>query len=250
MYSAYDKQELTDFMIVRAAQGHVNKMREFLREGADINGYLSKNIELTEEKRLYKGSTALTVAAGNGKENCLRILLKEGADPHQVNHFDSYALTLAAYYSEGGSRAGDVALKCVELLLKHGADVNAVHNGGASALTAVCKDFTAGHLPVVKRLIEAGANINYQSRHGFTPIMNALYSVPDVGLVLIRYLLEQGSDPMMMRNGKTAVDIAKDINKRDGISMDEAAELMRSFVENKLLGNAIATENTLKSMLF
>ena len=73
------------------------------------------------------------------------------------------------------------------LLLDHGADVNGVGNRGRTALMDAC---SAGELPVVRALCEAGANVNVRD-------------APD-GLAALHYAEQPDSCGRSVRTGAAA----------------------------------------------
>lgn len=92
------------------------------------------------------------------------------------------ALWLAAY---NGDSAG------VERLIAEGVDVNVWDKYGRSALTFAC---AGGHLPIVRRLVSAGAWVEPFSEDSvfMTPLMRAA----EGGHVEIaEFLLDHGADP-------------------------------------------------------
>eukprot|EP01097_Dermamoeba_algensis_P002260 TRINITY_DN1903_c0_g1_i2.p2 TRINITY_DN1903_c0_g1~~TRINITY_DN1903_c0_g1_i2.p2 ORF type:complete len:105 (-),score=33.95 TRINITY_DN1903_c0_g1_i2:62-334(-) len=66
----------------------------------------------------------------------------------------------------------------------------------------------AGHIDVVKKLIEAGnIDINFQDKFKYTPLhLAAMFGHVEI----VRYLLQKGADATMKNNdGETAADVAK-----------------------------------------
>ena len=62
-----------------------------------------------------RGNTALMSAAATGKDKCVEILLKSGAD---VNHYDQHGETALVYAAMKGSDP------CIKLLLKAGVEIS------------------------------------------------------------------------------------------------------------------------------
>ena len=90
------------------------------------------------------------------------------------------------------------------------ADVNAFDNFLWRPIHHACH---AGHINIVQRLLEKGADINSQTIHGGTSLMRAMESSR---VDLVRFLLERGAKPdLRNRSGRTALDIAYDWGDRD-----------------------------------
>jgi ankyrin repeat protein len=110
-------------------------------------------------------------------------------------------------------RAADLGVpEIVELLLGTGQiDVDHQDSWGTAALHYACR---GGHLPVVRQLVEAGANVNVQENYGYTPLHEA---AENGHLEVVELLLEHGSDPSLgLRRpfqdyaaGATALDMAR-----------------------------------------
>ncbi|KAJ4855435.1 ankyrin repeats (3 copies) domain-containing protein [Trichoderma breve] len=133
---------------------------------------------------------ALEAAAGRGRVDSVRALIKHGADVNftPTCSWEGFGSPLAAAAWEG-------SLDCVKLLLEHGASVNAQLNHGdyGSALaTAAYK----GWLECVKLLIEHGADTNAQLKHGkFGSALGAALFGWAEGIEIVKYLVEEaGAD--------------------------------------------------------
>ena len=86
----------------------------------------------------------LVAAASQGYEECLKMLLKDGADVNACHISGLTALFIAA--SNGHA-------KCVEYLTGHGAKVNMPDQQGRTSLMLAVVN---GHLACVNLLLEAG----------------------------------------------------------------------------------------------
>ena len=96
---------------------------------------------------------SLCKAAKSGHRDCLRLLIKVGADVNHSGKCPDIALTAAAENGHTG---------CVKVLVKAGADVNAIDFlRSDTALGAAAYN---GHDACVKLLIKSGAEVNKQVR--------------------------------------------------------------------------------------
>lgn len=133
-------------LMIAAASGDADRVRQLLRRPADING-----------KNKF-GSTALMGAAAGGYEDVVAMLLKRKAQVNMRSKNGANALIFAAKNGHAG---------VVAMLLKRGAKHNVPDNVGA---TPLMYSVANGHTGVVRLLLAAGANINYRNRHGMTPL--------------------------------------------------------------------------------
>ena len=159
--------------------GHIDVTRALLDAGADVNATLAD------------GTSALTLAAMNAHYELAAVLLARGANPradaqgwttlHQVawTRRPNYGYNLP-----GAVPTGTIdALDFVRLLVKHGADVNArqtkeprdgnrnmLNRIGATPFLLAAK---AVDLPLMRVLLEVGADPRLPNADGTTPLMVA-----------------------------------------------------------------------------
>jgi uncharacterized protein len=186
-------------LMLAAAAGNVDAVR--------ILAYYSTNVNAREN---VKGETALTFAAASGRADAIRVLTAAGADPRvATNELDLSAFAkeeqerFAAERGNNGGRGGRGAAPGAEG--RGGAPqapqipgVSRQYNytelvgywGGISPLHIAARQ---GHLESVKALLEAGADINQQSKGDkITPMVIATINGQ---FDLAKYLLDQGADP-------------------------------------------------------
>jgi ankyrin repeat protein len=101
---------------------------------------------------------ALHWAAENGLIELAALLVEQGADPEETDHFGNTALHLALKYPD-----------LIELLLQNGADVNARNALGNTPLHLAVKDRRA-----VEALLAAGADVNARNGLDKTPLHYAM----------------------------------------------------------------------------
>jgi ankyrin repeat protein len=133
-------------------------------------------------------SSALMYAALYADTGTMRLLLAHGADP---NHADENGATPLMWAIPDDGK--------VRLLLGHGANVNAV--SGATGQTPLL--IAASHpraAPLVKLLLDRGANPRARSTMGETAIMRAAFN-GDAATVSL--LLSRGVDPNLAGRGST-----------------------------------------------
>jgi hypothetical protein len=120
------------------------------------------------------------------------------------------------------ARAADLA--GLEAALGAGADVNAKAEFGDTALNIACQ---SGSLETAQRLIRAGAAIENRGGADLTPLMNAAFA-GHVGLV--RLLIEEGArvnDDLLMSIGQKVAILEE--NAELGMVRPEAVEAWRGF---------------------
>ncbi len=130
-YSAVDQKVMYD----AALNGELEKVKESLRQGADLN-------DVDNE-----GRTALMYASFNGHTEIVRLLLDEGAG---VGTRDPMGRTALLFASTGPF------VETVKLLLDHHADPNITDND--EHFSPLMHAAAEGQLEVVKLLIERGAD--------------------------------------------------------------------------------------------
>jgi len=101
--------------------------------------------------------------------------------------------------------AGGPLVKC---LIDAGADKEAMTRGGWFPLYIAA---FSGFMDVAKVLVESGANIDQQSKQGMTALMAAIAGDQ---LEMVQYLLLQGPNTELQSKGRrTAMDVAEDRDK-------------------------------------
>jgi ankyrin repeat protein len=143
MNVAYDE----DSFVQKASEGDVQAVKNFLIAGMDPN------------VRDREGNTAQIMAAKEGHEDIVNILIGHGAD---LEARDDKAGVTALMSAATRGRT-----EMVQLLLDRGAEINARANDGKTALILAA---FLGQADTVKLLIEKGANVNAQDKGGRTAL--------------------------------------------------------------------------------
>ena len=170
---------------------------------------------------------ALMHAAIKGNDECVNLLLEEGADVNLETDFDEDALILAAAnghsnclealiravgsvnklhgnYSALMRAAENGKYECVDLLIKAGADVNRCCSLYGD--TALHRAARKGYWEPVRMLVEAGADVNQVDKTGSTALLDSARCGFDECLAA---LIEAGADVNATHNdGHSALHLS------------------------------------------
>jgi hypothetical protein len=128
-----------------------------------ISSAIQGKAETASAQHFKDGWTPLHVAAQEGHETVVEILLKNGADTASVTKEDGYTpLNLAAYNGHGA---------IVDVILNAGADKNAISKGGFTPLHMAAQEC---HEAIVGILLNAGARTEHRNGFGKTPLFHTL----------------------------------------------------------------------------
>lgn len=161
--------------------GHPQLVRLLVPRSRVMDGFLAAELGLEEAledflkrspelptARSPAGSTALHGACYWGSEGAARLLLDAGADVNAVTtdtflKIHPLGCAVASPNVPNPSDDESVVLNLVNLLLERGADVNARRRDGMTALHAAA---WRGHLRVIRRLLDAGADARIKATEG------------------------------------------------------------------------------------
>lgn len=134
------------------------------------------------ESRGLDGATILLTATAEGQTELIKTLIEHGAEidgPVAPGKFSALSAAIN----------GDPA-EVVDLLLREGASPNPPYRANGTPLQVAARIC----LPLVARLVKAGANVNYPAPpRGTTALQSAVKAnKPEI----VRYLLQHGTDPM------------------------------------------------------
>src|SRR3989338_3484015 len=174
--------------------GHVRVVEALLAAGANIEA-------------AHEGSgdmTPLASASLNGHLPVVKLLLDAGANIETPEEDDWSPLQFAAAKGH---------IEVVETLLAVGARNNTHDKNGSTPLHSAC---WYGHAAVVEILIAAGANIDTQNNESTTALFMACQNGH---LAVVERLLAAGANPDILRETLKPIDIAKEKDFPDIVSL-------------------------------
>ena len=188
-----EKPENSDLILILAVEGgNIDMVSLLLEYGARVN----------EENSDSWRNTALSRAAGTGKEELVRFLIEKGkADVNYYGKYSQPPIYVAAFTCHAG---------IVQILIDHEADVNVALWG--RKWCALHASYDAPE--VAKLLLENGAEIDRECDDGTVLFLASLYNKPDVVKVLLNHkpnppnLEIQRPDDVGDEAGMTALSIA------------------------------------------
>jgi len=146
---------------------------KLIEYGVDLNARMTK--EITNDGYRFTmsrvGATAFLIAAKGADAPMMRLLASYGADTLTPNNAGTTPLMAAAgvdlaFLGEDTGTHED-ALRAIEVALEYPHDVNAANQRGDTALHGAAR---RGAIPVIERLIAAGAVLDAKNKQGFTPL--------------------------------------------------------------------------------
>ncbi len=132
-----------------AGEGHQDVVQELLDRGAEVNA-------LTTNENFPCG-TALQAATESGREEIVKLLLQRNADPNLGGGADAPPIFAAAGYAEE---------EILAMLINQGADVNAFGGDDDRSTTLIAAAEYIGGTESLRKLLDAGADINLASESG------------------------------------------------------------------------------------
>lgn len=196
-------------LMLAARSGRLDIIDLLLDAGAEIDATLKDEAErgFAEDKHPDSDDcdlvTALHHAIAWEQTDAALHLLASGASPAALDGDQVPPLVLAA-------DTGD--LRVVDALLTSGAPVDQALD--ATALHAAAE---RGHPEVVRRLIAAGAEIDWRDEDGWTALMKATSDVCHVGV--IQALIEAGAKVNVFGQGDTPILLAADLAHREAVEL-------------------------------
>lgn len=191
--------------------GYLELMESLLEAGVDPDARLRKSLWYTTYNRDLlgvdrTGATAFWLAAYTLDVPAMRLLLRNGADPHIAT-----AKVPERYEEGGGSFTGEDQSGLPPVPFA-GPAVSPIHAAsgvghGLGFAGNSHRHVPDGWLPAVRFLVEElGFDVNARDHNGYTPLHHAASRGDNV---LIRYLVSKGADvKAVSRSGQTAADMA------------------------------------------
>ena len=170
----------------------------------DTTGYFFTEIS----HYIYKGDTALHMAAAAFSRPIAEILVSHGADPRARNRLGAEPL----HYAADGRSESQEQTEVIEYLLSVGADPNVTDKSGVAPLHRAVRRRS---LDAVHALLNGGADVRQPNKSGSTPLHLAVQPTGASGsgsdeareaqAEIIKLLLERGAKPTDKdAKGKTA----------------------------------------------
>ena len=198
--------------IVTGTMTDLEFVRKLAEHGADLNARMTKEPNNRYRNVLNRiGSTPFLLAAKGADVEMMRLLVELGADPLIPNEDGTTPLMVAAgvgIWAVGESPGtNEEALEAVEYALELGGDVATVDDNGDTALHGA---IIRGSEPLVRFLLDQGADIEATNEKGWTPFRIAkgvFYSNtgkrwPEMEALL----LELGADPTTAVGADNTID--------------------------------------------
>ncbi len=250
-------------MLFAVREGQTEVVKILIQAGADVKAEMRPRARIG--KGVNPGTSALILAVENGHFDLAVELLKAGADPNdqRSGYSPLHTLTWVRKPNRGDGEDGDPApeesgkltsLGFVRELAKHGADVNLRLKRGKSGRGRINqRDATpflmaadTADVPLMKLLIELGANPKLANAEGCTPLMAAAgigtyapgeeAGTEEEAIQAVKYCLKLGLDINATdRNNETAMHGAayKNLPKMVEFLSENGADIKRWNKKNK-----------------
>ena len=156
---------------------------------------LESGVDVNSQRR--GGVTPLDVACYCAKLEIVRLLLDHGA---HVNA-DKCGLKALHQVSSGLYESREDGVRVAELLLAHGTEVDTRSN--LNHWTPLHVASQHGKIEIVRLLLDRGATVNAEAKHGEKPLHFVLYrkhNSQEEGVRIAQLLLERGADVNTRRN--------------------------------------------------
>ncbi len=156
-----------------AADGDVNRLKEFLGQGKNVNA------------RDQWNNTPLMYAAANGHLEAVRVLVSANAQINSVNNSRKSALILSL---EGPHH------KVADFLVDSGADYRTDHPEGTPMLHVAA---ITGNFKIAEKLLQEGVPVDIPAFNNWTALQRASYFGQ---LEMVKLLIRHGADPRLRNN--------------------------------------------------
>ncbi len=208
-------------MLQSAAESNdVNKMRQLVRVGANINAKDDNGWTTLHTAAVMNSAAIAKYLLDAGMK--VNVPLKDDGEPF-TDELKKKLRTITGTSYDRWTRDGEVplylaarenAFGVAALLIEKGADINAKNNYGYAPLHNAA---WRNGVEVAALLIEKGADINAKDSSGATPLHDAAWQNA-VGVAAL--LIEKGADINAKDNyGRTPLKIAKDYNKAEVVAL-------------------------------
>ncbi|XP_072539773.1 protein TANC1 isoform X2 [Salminus brasiliensis] len=186
--SSLKSKVLQQALIAASSMGHIQVVKNLLALNKD-----ELIVQIDGHDTLW-GETALTAAAGRGKQEACVFLLEQGSTVTQPNRRGVAPIFSAVRHGH---------TQVVELLLQHGAEVNTCDKHSRSLLMVAASE---GHLTTVDFLLSQGASVTAVDKEGLTPLSWACLKGQKS---VVEFLVERGAQiDHADKNGRTPLDLA------------------------------------------
>ena len=146
----------------------------------------------TANKKEY-ADTSLLEAADDGHIEIVKLLLKAGADPNQINDDGQTPLYRAIEYTRSAIKKLD-RIEIVKLLLFYGANPNIASEYGTTPLIRAAE---VGVIEIVKLLLDNNADPNHANDKGAVPLG---WAAAKGHIEIVELLLNRGANPNVVNN--------------------------------------------------
>ncbi|MBN2181523.1 MAG: SUMF1/EgtB/PvdO family nonheme iron enzyme [Sedimentisphaerales bacterium] len=220
-----EKRKLNQEFFNAAKKGDLEKVKQLLEKGADLNA--------NDTDYIIEGATVLIMASREGHLEIVKFLIEKGADVNAVaanGELEWTALMISLFREH---------LEIVKFLIDNGADVNSEisFDGKKDGVTALMSASSIGNLDIVKSLVVKGADINavatVGNAEGETALMNASMQGQ---LGVVKFLVENGADvnAIVAYKSRSDADTALTLASRQGHS-----DIEKFLIENGADINAV-----------
>ncbi|MEA5624633.1 ankyrin repeat domain-containing protein [Nostoc sp. UHCC 0251] len=136
-----------------------------------------------------------------------------------IDRLDEHSQQTPLMFAVSSANAG---VDMVRFLLEHGADVNAVEQEYQKAVLGLAVQ--SGNLDKIQLILDAGADINYQSPDGYDVLINAMYGrdiMQDENLIsTLNLLISRGAAVNGISSyGETAIKVAAHVGRFDAVKL-------------------------------